>query len=55
MAEATETQSRSQCTSCGFETDTREEWDAVEAPPFGEVTQCPECGSTNVVMVRPAQ
>lgn len=38
----------SHCTTCGFEADTGG-WDAVEAPPLGEITQCPECGSTNVV------
>jgi predicted RNA-binding Zn-ribbon protein involved in translation (DUF1610 family) len=54
MAELTDAGSLSRCTNCGFETDVRGEWETVEAPPLGEVTQCPECGSTNVTIVRPA-
>lgn len=38
----------SHCITCGFEAGTGE-WEVVEAPPLGEITQCPECGSTNVV------
>ena len=38
----------SRCQSCGFEATGRNEWDAVDAPPLGTVTQCPECGSTDV-------
>lgn len=38
----------SRCINCGFEA-VSGDWDAVEAPPLGEITQCPECGSTNVL------
>ena len=33
---------------CGFKTAAgADEWAAVEHPPLGEFTQCPECGSAN--------
>lgn len=36
------------CLKCGFEAPTGgEEWNTVDHPPLGELTQCPECGSTN--------
>ncbi|WP_195156006.1 hypothetical protein [Halococcus agarilyticus] len=38
----------SRCLSCGFEAASRDSWDAVDAPPLGTVTQCPDCGSTDV-------
>ena len=34
------------CLTCGFEAQTADAWDTVEHPPLGELTQCPECGST---------
>jgi predicted Zn-ribbon and HTH transcriptional regulator len=39
---------RSHCLNCGFEADP-DEWDAVEVPSLGNMTRCPECGSTNVM------
>lgn len=40
---------RSRCLNCGFEAETGgEAWNAVEAPPFDRVTQCPDCDSTDV-------
>ena len=38
----------SRCLSCGFEATGVDEWDSVDAPPLGALTQCPECGSTDV-------
>lgn len=40
------------CLECGFEAAAGEDvWDSVEHPPLGELTQCPECGSTNTLGV----
>jgi len=40
---------QAQCNSCGFEAPAEsDEWDAVNHPPLGTLTQCPGCGSTNV-------
>ncbi|MFC7248984.1 hypothetical protein ACFQJ5_03915 [Halomicroarcula sp. GCM10025324] len=36
------------CLECGFEAPAGETWNRVTAPPFGLLTQCPECGSTNI-------
>ncbi len=37
-----------QCASCGFRAPSgAEAWDSVQHPPLGEMTQCPECGSTD--------
>lgn len=39
----------SRCFSCGFEAPMQgDEWDTVSHPPLGTLTQCPECGSTDV-------
>lgn len=35
------------CLNCGFEAGPGE-WNAIEVPPLGRMTQCPECRSTNV-------
>ena len=36
------------CLACGFEAPAgSDEWSTVEHPPPGELTQCPECGSTD--------
>ncbi|MFB6080421.1 MAG: hypothetical protein ABEJ81_05435 [Haloferacaceae archaeon] len=38
------------CVNCGFEAPTDSDaWSRVEHPPIGTLTQCPECGSTNVL------
>ena len=40
---------QSTCFDCGFEAASESEaWDEVEHPPIGTLTQCPECGSTDV-------
>ena len=36
------------CLTCGFEAAGRDQWDSVDAPPLGALTQCPECGSTDI-------
>ena len=39
----------SRCRGCGFQAASGgDEWAAVTSPPFETVTQCPECGSTDV-------
>jgi len=50
MARSTGAGQVSRCTNCGFETSDASSWDAVETPQFGELTQCPECGSTKVMV-----
>ncbi|EMA36887.1 hypothetical protein C447_13517 [Halococcus hamelinensis 100A6] len=41
---------QSRCLKCGFEADSgSDEWNRVDAPPFRSLTQCPECGSTDVL------
>jgi predicted RNA-binding Zn-ribbon protein involved in translation (DUF1610 family) len=40
--------SMQRCLECGFEAPSEaDEWDRVEHPPLGTLSQCPECGSTN--------
>jgi DNA-directed RNA polymerase subunit RPC12/RpoP len=36
------------CTNCGFEAPSGDDWDRVDHPPIGTLTQCPECGSTDI-------
>ena len=49
--ESAETMSR--CLTCGFEApDGSTEWDLVDVPSLGTLTQCPECASTNVLTGR---
>ena len=36
------------CLNCGFEARPGE-WETVDAPPLGRMTQCPECKSTDVM------
>jgi hypothetical protein len=46
---ATEQQPRSRCLTCGFRAASgSEEWLSIDVPKLGAVTQCPECGSTDV-------
>ena len=50
MARSSSERPMSQCRGCGFEAASGgDEWAAVSSPPFRTVTQCPECGSTDVV------
>jgi hypothetical protein len=38
-----------QCLNCRYEASLESgEWNSVEVPPLGDLTQCPECGSTNI-------
>ncbi len=41
---------RSRCLSCGFEApDGDGAWGRIDVPGLGRMTQCPECGSTDVI------
>lgn len=41
--------SPAKCSACGFEAPTGgSDWGRADHPPLGTVTQCPECGSTDV-------
>jgi predicted RNA-binding Zn-ribbon protein involved in translation (DUF1610 family) len=40
------------CVNCGFEAPSGDDWNRVDHPPLGRLTQCPDCGSTNVVTSR---
>ncbi len=51
MARSAGTEQVSHCTNCGFETDDPSAWDRVDTPAFGELTRCPECGSTQVTIL----
>jgi predicted Zn-ribbon and HTH transcriptional regulator len=47
MSESTERPSL--CLNCGFEAmPGDDQWESVESPPLGVLTQCPDCGSTDV-------
>ncbi|MGM0605618.1 MAG: hypothetical protein ACQETB_08095 [Halobacteriota archaeon] len=48
MGQTTTDTSIVQCLNCGFESPAGKRWERVTHPPLGELTQCPECGSTNV-------
>ncbi|WP_199174916.1 hypothetical protein [Halegenticoccus soli] len=53
MAVNATTTNRSRCLKCGFTAPAGgDEWDHVVSPPLGRMTQCPECGSTNVMSGR---
>lgn len=44
------TESTSRCLNCGFEAPPgADEWNEIDAPPLGSLTQCPECESTDVI------
>jgi predicted RNA-binding Zn-ribbon protein involved in translation (DUF1610 family) len=36
------------CSNCGFEAPNGDDWNRVDHPPIGTLTQCPECGSTDI-------
>jgi predicted RNA-binding Zn-ribbon protein involved in translation (DUF1610 family) len=39
---------RTVCLNCGFETPAGSDaWETAAHPSLGDLTQCPECGSTN--------
>ena len=49
MAITTDSNSISVCRQCGYQAASgSDEWNRISAPPFGRITQCPECGSTDV-------
>ena len=40
---------RKRCHGCNFEAEAGSaQWSTVTHPPLGTLTQCPECGSTDV-------
>ncbi|WIV68588.1 hypothetical protein [Natrialbaceae archaeon AArc-T1-2] len=44
---------RSRCLNCGFEAPGGDdEWNRVEVPGLGRMTQCPRCESTNIITGR---
>lgn len=50
MAQNAEGRPMSRCQRCGFRAESgSSEWKTVESPPIGELTQCPDCGSTDVM------
>ena len=50
MAQNADSRPMSRCQRCGFRSESgSSEWDAVESPPMGTLTRCPECGSTDVL------
>jgi len=49
MPEETATSPRAKCVSCGFEAPAGSDaWDTANHPSLGALTQCAECGSTDV-------
>ena len=49
MAIKGDSQSTSVCRQCGYTAVSgSDDWNRISAPPFGRMTQCPECGSTDV-------
>ena len=50
MSSQSTTSATPRCLNCGFEAASDSgEWGSVEAPPLGTMTQCPECGSTDIL------
>ncbi|SIR58515.1 hypothetical protein SAMN05421752_101115 [Natronorubrum thiooxidans] len=44
---------QSRCRNCGFEAPGGDDaWGRIEVPKLGRMTQCPECGSTDVITSR---
>ncbi|WP_222918102.1 anaerobic ribonucleoside-triphosphate reductase [Natrinema sp. SYSU A 869] len=47
------THERSRCRNCGFEAPGGDdEWRRITVPKLGRMTQCPDCGSTDVITSR---
>lgn len=45
--------SDSRCLNCGFNAVSGgEEWGRVDVPRLGQLTQCPDCNSTNIISGR---
>ncbi|WP_224450036.1 hypothetical protein [Haloprofundus salilacus] len=52
-SETSDLTAHSRCLNCGFEAPPgSEQWDQIEVPRLGEMTRCPDCGSTNVMSGR---
>lgn len=50
MVEEAMLTSMPRCLNCGFEAPhDGGEWNSAEVPPLGDLMQCPECGSTNIL------
>ncbi|WP_247729157.1 hypothetical protein [Halovivax limisalsi] len=50
MASTTQHRPRSRCVNCGFSApDGSDEWNRIDVPGLGRMSQCPECTSTNLV------
>ena len=45
---ASENTQEPKCLQCGFEAPRGNDWGAADHPTLGSMTQCPECGSTDV-------
>ncbi len=53
MAINTQSQPVSRCRQCGYTAPSGDDaWNEVSAPPFHRMTQCPDCGSTDVLTGR---
>jgi len=49
MSNEPPTSDRAKCIGCGYTAPAgSDEWARASHPPLGTVTQCPECGSTDV-------
>jgi len=43
----------SRCRRCGYEAESgSDSWNRIDSPPFTGITQCPDCGSTDVLTGR---
>lgn len=50
MADEITVTSMPRCLNCGFEAPLDGgEWNSAEVPPLGDLTRCPDCGSTNIL------
>ncbi|QLK27002.1 anaerobic ribonucleoside-triphosphate reductase [Natrinema zhouii] len=53
MASTRATHDRSRCRNCGFEAPGGDDdWQRIEVPKLGRMTQCPDCESTDVITSR---
>lgn len=53
MASDTATLGGSRCRNCGFEAPGGDDaWVRIHVPKLGRMTQCPNCGSTDIITSR---
>ena len=53
MASELSAHERSRCRNCGFEAPGGDDaWQRIEVPKLGRMTQCPTCGSTDIITSR---